>query len=67
MPYADVNGTKLYYEVKGEGPAVAFLHGWTLDAAMWDDQFNEFSKSYRVLRYDLRGYGRSALPEVGKP
>ena len=32
MPYADVNGTRLFYEVKGSGPAVVFLHGWTLRA-----------------------------------
>jgi pimeloyl-ACP methyl ester carboxylesterase len=64
MPYADVNGTTLYYEIQGKGPVVTFLHGWTLDTAMWDDQFNEFSKRYRVLRYDLRGYGKSALPQM---
>lgn len=63
MPYANVNDTRLYYEVKGEGPAVTFLHGWTLDTSMWDDQFDEFSTRYRVMRYDARGYGKSALPE----
>lgn len=60
MPYANVNGTKLYYEVKGKGPAMVLIHGWTLDTAMWDPQFDEFSKQYKVLRYDLRGYGKSA-------
>jgi len=29
---------------------------------MWDDQFQEFSKQYKVLRYDVRGYGQSATP-----
>jgi pimeloyl-ACP methyl ester carboxylesterase len=30
---------------------------------MWDDQYDEFAKHYTVLRYDLRGYGKSALPQ----
>jgi pimeloyl-ACP methyl ester carboxylesterase len=30
---------------------------------MWDDQYDEFAKHYKVLRYDLRGYGKSSLPE----
>jgi pimeloyl-ACP methyl ester carboxylesterase len=67
MPYAEVNGTKLYYELKGKGPVVVFLHGWTLDNTMWDDQFEEFTKHYRVLRYDLRGYGKSAVPQTDQP
>ena len=61
MPYAKVNGTTLYYETKGNGQTVVLLHGWTLDTTMWDDQFDEFAKQYHVLRYDLRGYGKSAL------
>ncbi len=30
---------------------------------MWDDQFDHFAQHYRVLRYDLRGFGRSSPPE----
>ena len=60
--YAEVNGTKLYYEIKGKGHPLVLVHGFTLDNRMWDDQFQEFSKHYRVLRYDLRGYGKSAMP-----
>jgi 3-oxoadipate enol-lactonase len=67
MPFADVNGTRLYYELKGAGPVVAFLHGWTLDTTMWDDQYDEFAKHYKVLRYDLRGNGKSAVPQTGHP
>lgn len=32
------------------------------DARIWDPQFEEFSASRRVIRYDLRGYGRSSEP-----
>jgi 3-oxoadipate enol-lactonase len=59
---AHVNGTQLYYETAGIGSALVLIHGHTLDARMWDDQFETFASQYRVIRYDMRGYGRSALP-----
>ncbi|MEP7200620.1 MAG: hypothetical protein ABI874_12440 [Chloroflexota bacterium] len=52
--FADVNGTRLYYELAGE--AVAFMHGFTLDTRMWDDQFDVFAQAYQVMRYDVCGW-----------
>ena len=57
---ASVNGTRLYYETAGTGEPVIFVHGFTLDTRMWDDQFAEFAKRYRAIRYDARGFGKSA-------
>lgn len=57
---AEVNGTKLYYETAGKGPAVVLVHGGLVDSRLWDDQMKEFAKHHRVVRYDLRGFGRSA-------
>lgn len=59
---AKVNDTQLYYEVAGHGPSLVLLHGFLLDTRMWDDQFATFAQHYRVVRYDVRGFGRSALP-----
>ena len=64
--YAEVNGTKLYYEVAGKGMPLVFIHGSFGDRRHWDFQFKELSKKYRVMRYDLRGFGRSALPDTAK-
>jgi pimeloyl-ACP methyl ester carboxylesterase/glyoxylase-like metal-dependent hydrolase (beta-lactamase superfamily II) len=64
--YADVNGTWLYYEVAGEGEAVVLVHGNLLDRRMWDEQFDVLAREFRVLRYDVRGFGRSALPVPGQ-
>ena len=64
--FATINGARLYYEVAGNGPSVALLHGFTLDTRMWDDQFPALAAHYRVVRYDLRGFGRSDLPS-GEP
>lgn len=64
--YADVNGTRLYYEAAGAGHPLVLIHGYTLDSRMWDDQFDTLSQKYRVIRYDLRGFGKSACPSPGQ-
>jgi pimeloyl-ACP methyl ester carboxylesterase len=60
--FAEVNGTRLYYEVAGSGHPLVLIHGITLDTRMWDDQFDAFTRHYQVVRYDVRGFGKSALP-----
>ena len=57
---ANVNGTTIYYEHAGRGRAVVLIHGFSLDCRMWDDQFELLAGQYHVIRYDLRGFGRSA-------
>jgi len=59
---AKINNTQIYYEVAGNGPSLVLIHGFTLDTRMWDDQFATFAQHYRVVRYDVRGFGKSALP-----
>ncbi|HEY4786986.1 MAG TPA: alpha/beta fold hydrolase [Bacteroidales bacterium] len=56
---------RLYYEELGKGEPVIFIHGHSLDHTMWDEQFREFAKFYRVIRYDCRGYGLSTMPKEG--
>ncbi|HEY2780972.1 MAG TPA: alpha/beta fold hydrolase [Steroidobacteraceae bacterium] len=56
-------GGWLQYEVAGAGDPVVFLHGFGLDAAMWDPQWPVFAAAHRVIRYDLRGYGASSTPQ----
>lgn len=52
----------LNYQVTGKGAWLVMIHGNTLDQRMWEEQLPAFSRHYRVLRYDLRGFGRSPLP-----
>ncbi|HEX8138626.1 MAG TPA: alpha/beta fold hydrolase [Pyrinomonadaceae bacterium] len=59
---ASVNGTRLAYEIRGEGRTVVLIHGGLVDSRMWDDQFDALAHRYRVIRYDLRGFGKSAFP-----
>ena len=57
-----VNGTHLYYEQAGSGYPLVLIHGFTLNTQMWEDQFAVFARHYRVVRYDMRGFGQSDLP-----
>ena len=60
---AEVNGTSLYYEVAGKGfPLVLISGGGVLDTRAWDHQFETFARHYKVIRYDIRGLGKSARP-----
>jgi pimeloyl-ACP methyl ester carboxylesterase len=59
---AAVNGTRLSYETAGTGHPLVLIHGFTLDTHMWDDQFVYFAAQFHVIRYDARGFGKSAVP-----
>jgi 3-oxoadipate enol-lactonase len=63
----EFDGGTLAWESAGIGPDVVFLHPGLWDARVWDEQFAVFSRTYRVLRLDFRGYGRSSRPEPGRP
>lgn len=58
-----VNSAQLPYEMAGEGSTIVLIHAGIADSRMWDDQWQEFSQSYRVVRYDARGYGMSTNPD----
>lgn len=62
-----VNHTNLYCEKAGRGVPVVFIHGFSLDTRMWDEQWAVFARAYTVVRYDLRGFGRSDLPVEEEP
>jgi pimeloyl-ACP methyl ester carboxylesterase len=53
------DGTRIYYEVHGAGPAVLFVHGSGGHHAAWWQQVPALSGQYTVITLDLRGFGRS--------
>jgi len=61
--YIEVEGGKLYYETAGAGDAIVLIHDGLVHREIWDAQFSEFARKYRVIRYDRRGYGLSPKPE----
>ena len=56
----------LYVEEAGRGEPVIFLHGHSFDRTQWEPQFSALRERYRVIRYDLRGYGRLPDPVEGR-
>jgi 3-oxoadipate enol-lactonase len=61
---APAEGGRLYYEERGEGPGVVLIHAGLWDSRIWDAQMEPFAERHRVVRYDLRGFGRSEWPSV---
>lgn len=60
--YAELNETKLYYELAGQGDPIVFIHGSFGDNRHWDFQFTDLAEKFMVLRYDVRGFGKSDVP-----
>jgi len=65
MPYSKSSGVEIWYEVKGDGPALIFVHANPFDHDLWLYQLAHFSTWFKVVGIDIRGYGRSA--KVAEP
>ena len=57
-----INGISLNYELHGVGEPITFIHGLGDNLNIWVNQVPIFSQDYRVLTYDVRGFGRSDKP-----
>lgn len=65
MPELKTPATKLHYQLEGplDGPVVMLAHSLGANLSMWDPQVPALTGAgYRVLRYDHRGHGQSAVP-----
>ena len=63
MPTAPVNGINLYYEEAGSGYPLIFCHEFAGDYRSWEPQMRHFSRRYRVITYNARGYPPSDVPD----
>ena len=63
MAYASVNGVSLYYEEHGSGFPLVWSHEFAGDYRSWRAQVQFFSRRYRVITYNARGYPPSDVPE----
>jgi 3-oxoadipate enol-lactonase len=66
MKHAKLNGIDIAYRLDGDGaptrPWLVFAHALGHDHTMWDPQVEAFGRACNILRYDLRGHGRSGAP-----
>mgnify|MGYP003576855978 CR=1 FL=1 len=57
--FVNVGGTRLYYETAGQGIPFVMIHAGVADSRQWNKEFSFFANHYQVIRYDMRGYGKS--------
>jgi pimeloyl-ACP methyl ester carboxylesterase len=67
MPFIETrDGTHIHYNDWGNGEPIVLVHGWPLDADMWEYQSVFLAEQgFRVVTYDRRGFGRSSQPWSG--
>jgi len=71
--FTKISQGKIYYEYykaiktsqaeSRQCPTIVLIHGNTLDLRMWEPQIKFLSKQYNVLVYDMRGFGKSPIPD----
>lgn len=66
MPFTEINGVRMFYTDEGEGQPVLLVHGWSCDGTDWAWTTPALKAAgYRCIVPDLRGHGRSSVPEGG--
>jgi 3-oxoadipate enol-lactonase len=65
MPKTDADGCPINYQVEGPtgAPVLILCNSIGTNLHMWDDQVPDFSKAFRLVRYDRRGHGASGAPK----
>ena len=63
MPFLETNGAQMYYELSGpaSAPVLMFSNSLGTNLTMWTPQVEALGERYRILRYDTRGHGQSAV------
>ncbi len=63
MPFAKLPDAQIHYEWSGaeDGPLLVFSNSLGTTLEMWDAQVADFSRHFRILRYDTRGHGQSSV------
>jgi len=61
--YADSNGTKIFYQIKGEGAPLVLIMGFGADGNVWEKHLEEYEKHFKCIVIDNRGIGKSDQPE----
>jgi len=63
MAYASASdGVRLYYEEAGKGTPIVFVHEFSGDLRSWEAQIQHFSRNYRCIAFNARGYPPSDVP-----
>lgn len=66
MPFVETTDCSLYYEDTGNGAVIIWIHEFAGDCRSWEGQVRRFSRDYRCIAYNARGYPPSSVPEAGE-
>jgi len=55
----EINDPSIHCEIAGNGQPIVMIHAGVADSRQWNNEFHSFASRYQVIRYDMRGYGRS--------
>jgi len=67
MPFVDLPGMRMHFEIDDRDPdrtrdVLVLSHSIGTTMSLWDLQWGALRQRFRLLRYDARGHGRSAVP-----
>lgn len=62
--YFDVDGARIFYQVKGSGTPLLLIHGFPLSGQLYQSQIDALSSQFQVITPDLRGFGKSTAPDA---
>jgi 3-oxoadipate enol-lactonase len=65
MPFVTANSVRTYFEATGSGPPLLLIAGNGMDHTTFRDQVSAFSRHFRCITYDMRGIGKSDVPNDG--
>ncbi len=63
MPTKHVNDIDIWYEFEGDGPELVLTHGFAGPTEGWPPIIDALRSRYKLLLYDMRGHGRTTLPD----
>jgi pimeloyl-ACP methyl ester carboxylesterase len=64
MPKVRTDDIETYYERRGSGPVIVFVHGAIVDHSQWTPQLEALSNENTTIAYDVRGHGRTGGSET---
>ena len=59
------NEIETYYERRGQGPPIVFVHGMFMSSTMWEAQMRALEREFTTVAYDVRGHGRTGGSDRG--
>jgi pimeloyl-ACP methyl ester carboxylesterase len=57
--FVNVDGAQIYYENAGSGIPFVMIHAGVADSRQWNNEFEHFAQNHQIIRYDMRGFGKS--------